>query len=167
MSLDNFEYTTKRAPAQNPGVYRCMILLAEKAVSSKGNNMITVYFRPSETALSIRTFFVDNEYFDQDISQFMDAFPEIKDITTGKLEPERWRGAVGCIRLKVNTNGYLECANQRYLIPATSEEAQDLPPFIWKARSDEAPEKPVFGAASVPVRSAELNELPDDLDIPF
>lgn len=158
MSWDNYTYQKPQFEDNKPGNYRCVILGAEVTTSKKsGNRMLVISVRPSGTRATVKSYIVDNDYFDSNFSQFLDAFPQIKE--SGSASPDNcfaWRGAVGAVKLNVNEDGYFEA--KWFLAP---EKAEDLPEFVWKARDDEPQEMPVFQELT------ELTNDDDESDIPF
>lgn len=155
MSWSN--YTYKEPQRANPGNYRCIILNVEQKVSkASGKNMLQITVRPSGTALNVNTYIVDGDYFDDNFSRFLDAFPALKenvDLDSCFL----WRGQIGAARFGEDDKGYLKVSSWM-----TPEKAEDLPEFEWKARDGEPqdmPEPQVFADIS----SAEE----DDGDFPF
>lgn len=155
MSWDNYTYQKPQFEENKPGNYRCVILNAEVTTSkTSGKRMLVISVRPSNTRATVKSYIVDNDYFDSNFSQFLDAFPQL-----GKTTPNNcfaWRGAMGAIKLGVNDNGYFEA---KWFLPP--EKAEDLPDFIWKARDDEPQEMPVFQELT------ELTNDDDESDIPF
>lgn len=163
MSWNNYTYKKPEYTERTPGIYRCIILAAEVSVSkTSGNQMIVVSLRPSGTASTVKAYIVDNDYFDENFSQFLDCFPAIKE-NQGMSAPDncfQWRGAQGAVKLKVNDNGYFE--TDRYpWIEAGSNREKNLPEFVWKARDDEPQEMPVLQEFT------ELDDGEEDDDVPF
>ena len=156
MSWSNYTYKQPEYSERKPGKYRVIILKAEEKTSKKGNKMVEISLRPSGTASTVKAYIVDNDYFDDNYSRFLDAFPDIKNADNNPEHCYTWRGAMGAINLKVNDNGYFEAG---YFIPSEKQEA--LPEFVWKARDDEPQTMPEFQGA------VELEELEDDESIPF
>lgn len=157
MGWDNYTYKKPEYPERKPGKYRCIILKAEIGTSKAGNRMIIISLRPSGTTATVSAYIVDNEYFDDNYSKFLDAFPQIKE----NPDPNTcfaWRGAHGAINLKVNDNGYWQAGN---FIPA--ERAEFLPEFEWKAGHDEPQEMPIMQEISA---LGFDDEEPDD-EVPF
>lgn len=156
MSMNDFTYS--EGTVRRAGPCRCIILDAHRAVSkSSGKPMLTLTFRPSGTVSSVQKHIVDNEYFDANVSRLMDAFPQISK-EEGVTFPERWRGAIGVVKLAVDEDGYYQVADRGAFIPAQSDIAEELPEFVWRARRDEDPEMPVFG---------DFDELEDEAPMPF
>lgn len=163
MSWSNYTYKKPEHVERTPGNYRCIILNAESTISkSSGKQMLVISFRPSGTASTVKAYIVDNDYFDDNFSQFLDAFPGIKS-NPAMANPDscfQWRGAQGAVKLKVNDNGYFE--PDRYpWIEAGSSKEKNLPEFIWKARDDEPQEMPTLQEFT------ELDDSEDSDDIPF
>ena len=158
MPWSNFTYQKQEFTERKPGNYRCIILKAEAGVSkSSGKNMLTITFRPSGTASTVKAYIVDNEYFDSNYSSFLDAFPVLKD----NSDPNNcfsWRGAMGAVKLKVNDDGYFETAKYPWI---SAEKAEGYPEFEWKARDDEPPEMPEYSGM------VELDDEDDEESIPF
>ena len=160
MSWANYTYKKTETVERQPGNYRCIILKAEAGTSkTSGKNMITLFLRPSGTASTVKAYIVDNEWFDSNFSQFLDAFPALKN----NPNPDNcfsWRGAVGAVKLKVNDDGYFETAKYPW-IAADDSKATKLPEFEWKARDDESQEMPVLQEFT------ELSDEEESDDIPF
>ena len=159
MSWANYTYKKQETVERQPGTYRCIILKAETGVSkTSGKNMITLFLRPSGTASTVKAYIVDNDWFDANFSQFLDAFPALKN----NANPENcfaWKGAQGAVKLKVNDDGYFETARYPW-VESGSKAEQNLPPFEWKSRDDESGEMPVLQEFT------EIEEE-DDEDCPF
>ena len=159
MSWDNYTYKKPQYDENKPGIYRCIIMGAEIATSkSSGKRMLVISVRPSGTRATVKSYIVDNEYFDDNFSQFLDAFPVLKE----NNNPDTcfsWRGAEGAVNLAVDENGYFVA---KRFIAADSKKLENLPDFVWKARDDEPQEKPEYQG---------LTEIgsddDDDGDIPF
>lgn len=83
------------------GKHRVRIKSAEKAVSSKGNDMLVLQFDVSgyETTLyHYITFMNDNpEITNRMLTQFFDSF---KDIPDGEFDTSKWIGKVGACTVK-------------------------------------------------------------------
>ena len=155
MSWDNFAYTKPTYEENKPGNYRCVILNAEVGRSKAGNRMLIISVRPSGTKATVKNYIVDNDYFDSNFSQFLDAFPELKDNSS----PDNcfsWRGAMGAVKLAVNDRGYFEI--KRFI---SADKADGLPEFVWKAKEDEPQTMPVYQGIT------EIGNDEDDGDIPF
>lgn len=155
MSWDNFAYTKPTFEENKPGDYRCVILSAEVGKSKAGNRMMIISIRPSGTKATVKNYIVDNDYFDSNFSQFLDAFPALKD----NSHPDNcfsWRGAMGAVKLTVNDRGYFEI---KRFIPA--DKADKLPDFVWMARDEEPPQMPEYQGIT------EMDSDDDDGEIPF
>lgn len=112
------------------GRHRCRIKAAEKAVSSKGNSMLTMQLNISgyaETVYYYLTFLKDNPSFtNQKLTQLFDSF---KDIPDGEFDLSKWIGKVGACTIKhedYNGNakakvGYFIHANKQNDLPAWKE----------------------------------------------
>lgn len=156
MAWSDYTYKKPEYPERKPGDYRCIILSAEVGTSkTSGKKMLTINFRPSGTTSIVRAYIVDNDYFDDNFSRFLDAFPALKN----NPNPENcfaWRGAQGAAWLKVNDSGFFEFSRW---IP--EEKTAKMAEFVWKARTDEPQEMPVLQEFT------EISEDEDDGDIPF
>lgn len=112
------------------GKHRIRIKAAEKAVSSSGNDMLTLQFDVSgynETVYHYITFMKDNPSMtNRMLTQFFDAF---KDIQDGELDTQKWIGKVGACTIKheeYNGNtkskvGYFIHADKQGGLPAWRE----------------------------------------------
>ena len=155
MSWDNFAYTKPTYEDNKPGDYRCVRLSAEVGHSKAGNRMMIISIRPSGTKATVKNYIVDNDYFDSNFSQFLDAFPVLKD----NSHPDNcfsWRGAMGAVKLTVNENGYFEI--KRFI---SADKAEKLPEFVWKAKDDEPQQMPEYQGIT------EIGSDDDDGEIPF
>ena len=119
-SWDNYKYE-ERKPALEPGNYRAVIIDVEEKKSKTGKDMIVIELRPSGASFSVRDYIVAGDYFNDKISRVFDAFPEIGNGNFNFLE---WIGAMGAVKLKIDSEGYLKV--HYYLTP---EEAENLPEF--------------------------------------
>jgi hypothetical protein len=156
MSWDNYTYQKPQYEESKPGDYRCVILNAEVSTSKSGNRMLVISVRPSGTRATVKNYIVDNDYFDSNFSQFLDAFPVLKD---GNHDPNNcfsWRGAMGAVKLTVNERGYFE--SKRFI---AADKAESLPEFVWKYRDDESSEMPIYQGMM------EIDSEDEDDSIPF
>ena len=69
--------------------------------------MIVVTVQPNGSNIKIQNYIVKNEYFNRNMTQFYDAFPQIQE---GDFNMLGWVGCVGAARLKEDENGYLKVA---------------------------------------------------------
>lgn len=152
MSWSN--YTYKEPQRATPGNYRCIIIGAEQKISKSGKNMLQITVRPSGTALNVNTYIVDGDYFDDNLSRFLDAFPALKE-GLNIDECFTWRGQLGAARFGTDDNGYLRVSSWM-----TPEKAEALDPFVWKPRDGETPDMPE------PQGFTALSEE-DDEELPF
>ena len=106
--------------------------------------MIVVQLRPNNSRTVIRDYFVKGEFFNQKISRFFDAFPELG---KGNFEFITWTGAVGAARLRQDGE-YLKV--HYYIDP---ERAEALPEWIGPR-----PERTTV---------TDFEELDDDSELPF
>lgn len=156
MPWSDFTYSTPKKVEREPGIYRCLIMNAEQSVSkSSGKNMLVITLRPSGTTANVRAYIVDNEYFDRNVSEFIDAFPALKDgFSINRCFG--WRGALGAVKLIVDENGFFKTAKYPWVPFGRTE---NLPPYDWKTADGEPQEMPVYQGFT------ELEE--DDSDLPF
>ena len=117
--------------------------------------MITLTLRPSGVPINVKTWLVDNEYFDANVSRFLDAFPILKEGFSPD-ESYSWRGAMGAVKLKTDDRGYLAVSNF-----ISAEKAEKLPEFVWTAKENEPQEMPEYTGM------ADFCELSDEEGIPF
>lgn len=112
------------------GKHRIRIKSADKAISSKGNDMLVLQFEVSgynSTIYHYITFMNDKpEITNRMLTQFFDSF---KDIPEGEFDMGKWIGKVGACTVKHeeyngNTNakiGYFINANKQADLPAWKE----------------------------------------------
>ena len=86
-----------------------------------GTPMILIKVRPSGRHFSVTYRAVKNDYFNRNMTQFFDAFPEIE---FGDFTFLKWIGAEGAAMFKQDDRGYTQVAY--FLSP---ERAADLPAF--------------------------------------
>lgn len=104
------------------GKHRCVITAVEEAVSkTSGLPMIVVTVRPSGCRFTVRSYIVQNENFNRNMTQFFDSFI---DIGEGNFNFVEWVGAIGAANFKEDESGYLRVG---YWI--SSERAYNLPAF--------------------------------------
>lgn len=159
MPWNDYNYT-KANYTRKPGAYRCMILSADKTTSNaSGLPMLRVQLRPSGTSANVFAYIVGNDYFDENFSRFLDAFPQLKEQKFTKDNCYSFRGAIGCVKLVLDDNGYFKAAKYPWIDP---KDAKELPAFRWLPRDDESEKPPEF-------LSAAFEELPgaDDGKLPF
>lgn len=151
--MGNFGNYKRDESGKNPltGKMRCVIVSAEETVSkSSGLPMIVVSVRPSGCDFSVKTYIVNNDNFNKNMTQFFDAFPEIGD---GNFEFLTWIGAEGAANFGEDDNGYLKI--KRWVYP---EQAESLPPFEGKK-----PERQEITSLA----DKEDEDPEDDGDLPF
>lgn len=159
MPWDNFQYN-KQHFSRKPGAYRCIILAADKTTSnSSGLPMLRVQLRPSGTSANVNAYIVGNSYFDENFSRFLDAFPQLKEQKFTKDNCFSYRGAIGCVKLVLDDNGFFKVAKYPWINP---EDAKELPAFKWYPREDDPEDPPEF-------LSEEFEELSglDSSTLPF
>ena len=133
------------------GKHRVVITEATEGVTgaqskNPGTPMIIVKVRPSGRHFSVTYRVVKNDYFNRNMTQFFDAFPEI---TFGDFNFLAWVGAEGAAMFKQDDRGYTQISY--FLSP---ERAAELPPF-----EGEKPERQSITSLE--------DETEDDDDIPF
>lgn len=111
------------------GTYRVRIKQADKAMSKKGNDMITLQFEVSGSKQILYHYitFMDDrpEITNRMLTQFFDSF---KDIPEGDFDMRKWVGKVGACKVKHEEyNGNMQ-AKIHYFISVDKQ--KDLPP--WK-----------------------------------
>lgn len=140
-------------PVVPEGQHRIRIKAADKAVSKKGNDMLTLQFTVSGSGLSLFHYitFLDDrpEITNRMLTAFFDAFPAIED---GDFNTNHWIGKVGaCVVKHEDYNGSPSAKISYFLKP---EKAENLPPWKEPANSD-------GGAGS------DSGFAPADEDLPF
>ena len=133
------------------GKHRVVITEAGEAVTGPnskkpGKPMIIIKLRPSGRRYTVTHRIVKNEYFNRNMTQFFDSFPEIMD---GDFNFISWVGAEGAAMFKEDGNGY--AAVSYFLSP---ERAADLPAF-----EGDKPEKQTITSLS--------DDSGDESDLPF
>ena len=140
------DYRRAEQEEKATGKMRCVIVDVEDTVSkSSGNPMIVVTVRPSGSNFKVKNYIVKNEYFNRNMTQFFDAFPEIGDGNFNFLE---WVGAEGAADFVVDDDDYLKV--KRFI---SADRAADLPPFVGNK-----PERQTFTT---------IAPEDDDDDLPF
>ena len=77
--MSNWEYTREEANRLSPGDYRVAIVDVQEATSkSSGNPMLVVTVQPNGSNIKIQNYIVRNEYFNRNMTQLFDAFPQIR-----------------------------------------------------------------------------------------
>lgn len=122
--MTDWGYARSETPRteRKTGKMACCIMDAYEATSSKGNPMIVVEVRPSGSRFNVRYYMVKNQWFNQNASQFFDAFPAIKD---GNFNLIEWVGASGVAYFDLDDRGYLKV---KYF--CRPEESEDVPAFV-------------------------------------
>lgn len=125
----NYSREETSFPVLPEGRYRVRVKSAEKAVSSKGNDMLVLQFEVSgnSTILWHYIVFMDDkpEITNRMLTQFFDSF---KDIPEGDFNMQNWIGKVGAVKTKNEEYNGSERAKISYFISADKQ--GDLPP--WK-----------------------------------
>ena len=123
---DSYAREEKERESSVIGKCRVVITDAEEAVTgpnskNPGTPMIVVKVRPSGRRFTVTYRIVKNDWFNRNMTQFFDAFPEIMD---GDFNFLSWVGAEGAAMFKEDDRGYTQVA---YFIDPVR--AADLPPF--------------------------------------
>lgn len=147
---DGFQREENERESAITGKYRVVVTDVDEAVTgpnskNPGTPMIVIKLRPSGRRFTVTHRVVKNDYFNRNMTQFFDAFPEI---TFGDFNFLSWVGAEGAAMFKEGTNGYTELSY--FLSP---ERAADLPPF-----EGEKPERQTITS---------LDDAEDDDELPF
>lgn len=123
--MGNFSNYQREDSAVNnklTGKRRCVIVGAEESVSKKSDlPMIIIAVKPSGCNFTVKTYIVNNENFNKNMTVFFDAFPDIQE---GNFDFVSWIGAEGAANFKEDESGFLKVG--RFLSP---EQAVNLPPF--------------------------------------
>ena len=123
---DGFQREENERESAITGKHRVVVTEVDEAVTgpnskNPGTPMIVIKLRPSGRRFTVTHRVVKNDYFNRNMTQFFDAFPEI---TFGDFNFLSWVGAEGAAMFKEGANGYTELSY--FLSP---ERAADLPPF--------------------------------------
>lgn len=122
-----WSYKRTEFPQIPEGRYRIRVRSAEKAISSKGNDMLALQFDVSGTKQILYhyiTFLDDNpEITNRMLTQFFDSF---KDIEDGDFNLAHWIGKVGACQVKHDNDGkaklhYFLRVNQQADLPNWKE----------------------------------------------
>ena len=145
-------YTREEKERESAVVGKCRVVITEASESVTGPNskapgtpMIIVKLRPSGRRFTVTHRIVKNDWFNRNMTQFFDAFPEINE---GDFNFLAWVGCEGAAFFKEDAQGYTQVS---YFIDAVK--AADLPPF-----EGEKPSRQTF---------TKLDEEEDDGDLPF
>lgn len=115
-------------PVVPEGDHRIRIKAADKAVSKKGNDMLTLQFTVSGSGLTIFHYitFMDDkpEMTNRMLTQFFDAFPDIED---GDFNMQNWIGKVGACHVKHEEYNGNPSAKVSYFL--NKKRADALPPW--------------------------------------
>lgn len=126
---DDYQREEREESAKVTGRLRCVIVDVEETESkTSGLPMIVVSVRPSGTVFKVKSYIVKNEFFNRNMTQFFDAFPEIGD---GNFNFIEWIGCEGAAMFDLDDRGYMKV---KYWIDAVR--AEILPPY-----EGEKPEK--------------------------
>lgn len=121
-------YVREEKERESAVIGKCRVVItdASEAVTgakskNPGTPMIVVKLRPSGRHFTVTHRIVKNDYFNRNMTQFFDAFP---DIMEGDFNFLGWIGAEGAAMFKEDDQGYTQIS---YFI--SPERASDLPPF--------------------------------------
>ena len=147
---DDYQREEREESAKVTGRLRCVIVEADEAVTgpnskTPGTPMIVIKLRPSGRRFTVTHRIVKNDYFNRNMTQFFDAFPEI---TFGDFNFLSWVGAEGAAFFDLDDRGYMKV---KYFID--SVKASDLPAF-----EGEKPERQTITT---------LDDAEDDGELPF
>ena len=147
---DGFGREEKERESAVTGKHRVVIVEADESVTgpnskNPGTPMVVIKLRPSGRRFTVTHRIVKNDYFNRNMTQFFDAFPEIP---FGEQNMLLWVGAEGAAMFKEDANGYTQV--QYFLSP---ERAADLPPF-----EGEKPERQTVTS---------LDDTENDEELPF
>ena len=144
-------YTREEQERESAVVGKCRVVITEASESKTGPNskspgtpMIVIKLRPSGRRFTVTHRIVKNDWFNRNMTQFFDAFPEIMD---GDFNFISWVGCEGAAFFKEDAQGYTQVS---YFIDPVR--AADLPPF-----EGEKPERQTVTAL----------EEDDESDLPF
>lgn len=147
---DGFEREEKERESAITGKHRVVITSAEEGVTGQysakpGTPQLIIKMRPSGRSFDVAYRIQKNDKFNERVTKFFDAFPEIP---FGEQNTLAWIGAEGGAMFAVDEKGY---ANIRYLLDPT--ETATLPPF-----EGNKPERVTF--TSLEDEDADDGELP-------
>lgn len=135
------------------GDYRIRIKQADKAMSKKGNDMLTLQFEVSgkKQILYHYIVFLDDrpEITNRMLTQFFDAFPGIPE---GDFDMRKWIGKVGACRVKHEEYNGDMTAKIHYFL--SEKRQRELPP--WKDPDGAGTDADGY----MKVDAAELDDLP-------
>lgn len=123
---DGFDREEKERESAITGKHRVVIVEADEAVTGPNSKspdtpMIVIKLRPSGRRFTVTHRIVKNDYFNRNMTQFFDAFPEIP---FGEKNLLAWVGAEGAAMFKEDAQGYTQVSY--FLDPVR---AADLPAF--------------------------------------
>lgn len=143
--MSKWNFVREERKRMEAGDYRLEIIAAEEKQSQAGNDMIVITVKPNQSEIKINHYFVKNQYFNRNMTDFFDSF----NIEENNFNFLSWVGAVGAARLKEDEDGYLKIA---WFI--NKEKAKSLPEWVG-----EMPERQQVSDGFV--------ELKDDEELPF
>lgn len=133
---DGFQREENERESAITGKHRVVVTEADEAVTgpnskNPGTPMIVIKLRPSGRRFTVTHRVVKNDYFNRNMTQFFDAFPEIGD---GNFNFIEWPGCEGAAMFDLDDKGYMKV---KYFIDPVR--AASLPPF-----EGEKPERQTF-----------------------
>ena len=124
----SYKREERQFPVVPEGDHRIRIKSADKAVSKKGNDMLTLQFTVSGSGLTLFHYitFMDDrpEMTNRMLTQFFDAFPDIED---GDFNMQNWIGKVGACHVKHDEYNGSPSAKVSYFL--NKKRADELPPW--------------------------------------
>lgn len=123
---DSFQREENERESAVVGKHRVVVVEADESVTgpnskNPGTPMIIIKLRPSGRRFTVTHRIVKGDWFNRNMTQFFDAFPEI---TFGDFNFLAWVGAEGAAMFKEDDRGYTQISY--FLSP---EKAKDLPAF--------------------------------------
>ena len=90
--MSNWDYSREESTRLTPGDYRVQVVDVQETTSkTSGNPMLVITVQPNGSNIKIPNYIVRNEYFNRNMTQFFDAFPQIQEGDFNFL------GWVGCV----------------------------------------------------------------------
>lgn len=120
--MGNWNYARESSTNVTAGDHRFEVVSAEESISkSSGKPMIVVEVKPNGAQFTVKSYFVQNEYFNRNMTQFFDS----TGIEEGNFNLVTWVGATGAARFKEDDGGYLKV---QYFLD--QQRASKLPPWV-------------------------------------
>lgn len=147
--MSNWTYAREESANVGAGDHRFEVVSAEESISkSSGKPMIVVEVKPNGAQFTVKSYFVQNEYFNRNMTQFFDS----TGIEEGNFNFVTWVGAVGAARFKEDEQGYLKVG---YFLD--KHRAEKIPAWIG-----DMPER-----QTVTTIGDGFVEITDDEELPF